>query len=69
MIVEGALELCAKAKEMEIDAAPTPHSCYTMSPELLRAASAAGLKSGYLSYHSGKRAGRRTDNVRNGRTC
>ena len=52
MIVEGALELCAKAKEMEIDAAPTPHSCYTMSPELLRAASAAGLKSGYLSYHS-----------------
>ncbi len=35
-----------------IDAAPTPHSCYTMSPQLLSASAAAGLKSGYLSYHS-----------------
>lgn len=35
-----------------IDAAPTPHSCYTMSPELLSASSEAGLASGYLSYHS-----------------
>jgi cytosine/adenosine deaminase-related metal-dependent hydrolase len=35
-----------------IDAAPTPHSCYTMSPQLLSASSAAGLESGYLSYHS-----------------
>ncbi|MBO8473149.1 MAG: amidohydrolase family protein [Bacteroidetes bacterium] len=52
MIVEGALELCREAEEMDLDAAPTPHSCYTMSPELLRAASVAGIKSGYLSYHS-----------------
>ena len=35
-----------------IDAAPPPHSCYTMSPQLLSASSAAGLESGYLSYHS-----------------
>ena len=35
-----------------IDAAPTPHSCYTMSPQLLSASSAAGLAKGYLSYHS-----------------
>ena len=35
-----------------IDAAPTPHSCYTMSPELLSASAAAGLEGGYLSYHS-----------------
>lgn len=52
MIVEGALELCREAEEMDLDAAPTPHSCYTMSPELLMAASVAGIKSGYLSYHS-----------------
>jgi cytosine/adenosine deaminase-related metal-dependent hydrolase len=35
-----------------IDAAPTPHSCYTMSPQLLSASAAAGLEGGYLSYHS-----------------
>lgn len=35
-----------------IDAAPTPHSCYTMSPQLLSASAAAGLARGYLSYHS-----------------
>ena len=35
-----------------LDAAPTPHSCYTMSPQLLSASAAAGLESGYLSYHS-----------------
>lgn len=40
------------ADEAGIDAAPTPHSCYTMSPELLSEASAAGLAKGYLSYHS-----------------
>lgn len=40
------------AESFGIDAAPTPHSCYTMSPELLSTSSAAGLKSGYLSYHS-----------------
>lgn len=40
------------AREAGIDAAPTPHSCYTMSPELLSASAAAGLESGFLSYHS-----------------
>lgn len=35
-----------------IDAAPTPHSCYTMSPQLLSAAAFAGLEAGWLSYHS-----------------
>ena len=35
-----------------IDAAPTPHSCYTMSPQLLSASAAAGLDRGFLSYHS-----------------
>ncbi|MGM9735534.1 MAG: amidohydrolase family protein [Candidatus Cryptobacteroides sp.] len=41
-----------KARSAGIDAAPTPHSCYTMSPELLVAASVEGMKSGFLSYHS-----------------
>ena len=40
------------ADSVGIDAAPTPHSCYTMSPQLLSASAAAGLESGYLSYHS-----------------
>ena len=40
------------ADERGIDAAPTPHSCYTMSPQLLSASAAAGLEKGYLSYHS-----------------
>ena len=40
------------ADEAGIDAAPTPHSCYTMSPQLLSASAAAGLAEGYLSYHS-----------------
>lgn len=45
-------ELKKKADGAGIDAAPTPHSCYTMSPELLAASTEAGLASGYLSYHS-----------------
>ena len=40
------------ADEAGIDAAPTPHSCYTMSPQLLSASAAAGLERGFLSYHS-----------------
>ena len=44
--------LNALAEKVGIDAAPTPHSCYTMSPDLLSASAAAGLDSGYLSYHS-----------------
>lgn len=44
--------LHARAAGYGLDAAPTPHSCYTMSPELLSASAADALKSGYLSYHS-----------------
>lgn len=40
------------ASSYGLGAAPTPHSCYTMSPQLLSASAAAGLKSGFLSYHS-----------------
>lgn len=51
-VMTSVMELQAVADEYGIDAAPTPHSCYTMSPELLSASSAAGLESGFLSYHS-----------------
>lgn len=51
-VMAGVRELGKAAEEAGIDAAPTPHSCYTMSPELLSASSAAALDSGYLSYHS-----------------
>jgi cytosine/adenosine deaminase-related metal-dependent hydrolase len=40
------------ADDKGIDAAPTPHSCYTMSPQLLSASAAAGLSRGFISYHS-----------------
>jgi cytosine/adenosine deaminase-related metal-dependent hydrolase len=53
---EGVMKDVAALKDVAdkagIDAAPTPHSCYTMSPQLLSASAAAGLESGYLSYHS-----------------
>ena len=53
---DGVMSDVTKLKETAdaegIDAAPTPHSCYTMSPQLLSASAAAGLESGYLSYHS-----------------
>ena len=51
-VMADVAELKLKADMAGIDAAPTPHSCYTMSPELLSASSAAALDSGYLSYHS-----------------
>ena len=51
-IIEGVRDLTAKAQSFGLDAAPTPHSCYTMSPELITASSIAGLKSGFLSFHS-----------------
>ena len=37
---------------MGLDAAPTPHACYTMSRQLLTAASADALAAGFLSFHS-----------------
>lgn len=51
-VMNEVAELNAAADAAGIDAAPTPHSCYTMSPQLLSASAAAGLERGYLSYHS-----------------
>ena len=51
-VMNEVAQLQAIADETGIDAAPTPHSCYTMSPQLLSASAEKGLESGYLSYHS-----------------
>lgn len=51
-VMKDVTALKAEADQAGIDAAPTPHSCYTMSPQLLSASAAAGLAEGYLSYHS-----------------
>ncbi len=51
-VLESGKELARVAAGYGIDAAITPHSCYTMSPQLLAMAAQDGLKSGFLSYHS-----------------
>ncbi|MBQ9410745.1 MAG: amidohydrolase family protein [Bacteroidales bacterium] len=51
-VMASVLELQSKALSYGLDAAPTPHACYTMSPQLVTASSAAGLRSGFLSFHS-----------------
>lgn len=51
-VLSGGIKLQEEARSMGLDAAVTPHSCYTMSPRLLEMAAQEGLKSGYLSYHS-----------------
>ena len=51
-VMNSVRQLQVLAHDYGIDAAPTPHSCYTMSPELVSASAAAGLEDGYLSYHS-----------------
>ena len=51
-VINSGKELADTAKEYGINAAITPHSCYTMSPLLLARAAQEGLKSGYFSYHS-----------------
>ena len=51
-VMKDVTRLNAAADAAGIDAAPTPHSCYTMSPQLLSASAGAGLERGYLSYHS-----------------
>lgn len=51
-VIDGARKLLDKALEAGLDAGITPHSPYTMSAELLRAASAEGLKAGFISYHN-----------------
>ena len=51
-ILEGARKLACEASALGLDAAPTPHSCYTMSMKLNRLSAAEGLKSGFISYHN-----------------
>lgn len=51
-VIESVLELQKEALKYGINAAPTPHSCYTSHPKLIQMAAAEGLKSGYISYHS-----------------
>lgn len=51
-VLEGGKEVAESALKHGIDGAITPHSCYTMSPQLLAMAAQEGLKSGFLSYHS-----------------
>lgn len=51
-VMADVTALEALAQEKGIDAAPTPHSCYTMSPALLSASAGAGLEKGFISYHS-----------------
>ncbi len=51
-VIASGKELEKRAAEFGIKAAITPHSCYTMSPQLLARAAEEGLKSGFLSFHS-----------------
>ena len=51
-VMDGVRKLKEVADGFGIDAAPTPHACYTMSPELVTAVSVEGLGSGFLSFHS-----------------
>ncbi|MCF0175636.1 MAG: amidohydrolase family protein [Bacteroidales bacterium] len=51
-VIEEVKKLQEVADGYGIDAAPTPHSPYTMSPELLTASAALGLERGFVSFHS-----------------
>lgn len=51
-VMEGVAALQKVAESCGIDAAPTPHACYTMSPQLVTESARQGLKSGFLSFHS-----------------
>ena len=42
-VIKDVKALQAKAESLGLDAAPTPHSCYTMSPALVTASSVEGL--------------------------
>lgn len=64
-VMEGARKLLEKAHRRGIDASITPHSCYTMSPQLLGEAARAGLSSGFLSYHS-QESSQEEDMIRTG---
>jgi Cytosine deaminase and related metal-dependent hydrolases len=51
-IIVSVKRLSESAAQYGLDAAPTPHSCYTMSPELIKEVSREALKSRLLSYHN-----------------
>lgn len=51
-VMESVAMLKAEADRHGLDSSVTPHACYTMSPELVTASAAEGLKTGFLSYHS-----------------
>lgn len=51
-VISGGKRVVEIAREFGLDAALTPHSCYTMSPKLLEMTSQEGLESGFLSFHS-----------------
>ncbi len=51
-VMASARRLATEAREMGLDAAPGPHACYTMSPELLKMSVSDSLEEGFLSYHS-----------------
>ena len=51
-VMSSVRKLQEEAHSFGLDAAPTPHACYTMSPQLLTASSADALKEGFLSFHS-----------------
>ncbi len=51
-IIRNVKSLNEKAENFGIDAAPTPHACYTSSKRLIATVSELGLESGFLSYHS-----------------
>lgn len=51
-VIASAKELKRTADSYGLDSSVTPHACYTMSPELVTAAAAEGLSTGYISYHS-----------------
>ena len=51
-VMDSVRQLHREAAALGLDAAPTPHACYTMSPQLLTEVSREGLRSGYLSFHS-----------------
>ena len=51
-VMAGVRALQREAEAFGLDAAPTPHACYTMSPELVTAAAGAGMEAGFVSFHS-----------------
>lgn len=51
-IEEGVISLTQQAQSFGIDAAPTPHSCYTMSKKLLQHITKIALDYNWLSYHN-----------------